>query len=113
MQVVSNNFTKAFKTGIICNYQKKPFSSFSLGLIFLEKLKLTFNISLSIISSAYLLSTNHELRFLLWPSNSCSNEQSLLKQGGHSFLKNNFQDISRTFQAIWDIFPGHFLLEQV
>ena len=35
------------------------------------------------------------------------------KQGGHSFLKNNFQDISRTFQDIWDIFPGHFLLDQV
>ena len=37
----------------------------------------------------------------------------VLMQGGHSFSKNNFQDISRTFQDIWDIFPGHFLLDQV
>ena len=36
-----------------------------------------------------------------------------LNQGDHSFLKNNSQDISRKFQDIWDIFPGHFLLEQI
>ena len=73
---------RQWRLGWYVTTRRTPFPSFYLGLIFLEKLNLSFDISLSKISPGHLFLTNHDLRFLMWPSNFCSNEQSLLKRKG-------------------------------
>lgn len=51
MQVFPDNFTGALNSKIVCSYQGNTFFFLSLGLIFLEKLNLTMNISLSMVFS--------------------------------------------------------------